>query len=76
MSTMALAPLPFGMRHLIPVNADAPALPEGGGFDEALQIGVTAAGNPWHALMDGDTKTETTPDGHGSGTDGDGTDLY
>lgn len=76
MSTTLTAPLPFGMQHLKPVGDGLPTLPEGGHFDESLQIGVTAAGNPWHALMDGDTKTETTPDGQGSGTDGDGTDLY
>jgi putative ATP-grasp target RiPP len=74
MSTAVLA-APFGMRFLTAPEPSQTA-PVSGGYSEALQINVTAEGNPWHALLDGDTKTETTPDGSGSGTDGDGTDLW
>ncbi|MGW0731321.1 putative ATP-grasp-modified RiPP [Streptomyces sp. NPDC002851] len=75
MTTTELA-TPFGMRFLTPPEAPPFVPPASGGYSDALQISVTAEGNPWHALLDGDTKTETTPDGSGSGTDGDGTDLW
>jgi putative ATP-grasp target RiPP len=74
MGNAALA-VPFGMRFLTAPEA-AQATPVTGGYDEALQINVTAEGNPWHALLDGDTKTETVPDGQRTGSDGDGTDLW
>jgi putative ATP-grasp target RiPP len=69
-SDTTVMPAPFGMRHL--TEAPAQTTPEVH-YDGNLQIGVGADGNPWHALMDGDTKTETYPDG---ATDGDGTDLW
>jgi hypothetical protein len=67
------APEPFGMRYLVP-GQPAPARP--GRYEENMQIWVTTDGNPWHALADGDTQSETdNGDGAGSGSDT-GTDLY
>jgi putative ATP-grasp target RiPP len=66
-------PEPFGMRYLVP-GQESPA--PVGRYDESMQIWVTADGNPWHALADGDTQSETNNgDGAGSGSDS-GTDLY
>lgn len=64
---------PFGMRYLEP---GAQPSASRGRFDDALQISVTADGNPWHALASGDTQTETSNgDGNQPGSDS-GTDLY
>ncbi|GAA1927409.1 hypothetical protein [Streptantibioticus ferralitis] len=69
--------VPFGVRHLI-------SPPEGTEEDpvitysEALQLNVSAQGNPWHALAANkpETKTETSNgDGSTPGSDS-GTDLY
>ncbi|MGC0423226.1 putative ATP-grasp-modified RiPP [Embleya sp. AB8] len=64
-------PTPFGVRHLNEVEVPAQPAP-GMHYDPQLQIGVTAEGNPWHALMPGDTKTAT----HLDGKSDEGTDLW
>lgn len=73
MSDTTVMPPPFGMKHLTQSpTKTAPAV----FLDPRLQIGVTREGNPWQAMADGDTQTETTVDGKGSNTDGDGTDMW
>jgi putative ATP-grasp target RiPP len=68
---------PFGLRHLVspPENADeAPVMT----YSEALQLNVSASGNPWHAEASSKPETQTeTSNGDGStpGSDS-GTDLY
>lgn len=68
---------PFGMRFLTLPDPSPAKTTLSGGYDEALQMNVTADGNPWHALATGDTQTETDrgDGGPGSGSDS-GTDLY
>ena len=74
----AVAPsVPFGIRHLVsppPGTSEAPLIT----YSEALQLNVSAEGNPWHALTAElpETKTESSNgDGKGPGSD-EGTDLW
>ncbi|SFC55639.1 putative ATP-grasp-modified RiPP [Streptomyces aidingensis] len=68
---------PFGLRHLVspPENTyEAPVM----SYSDALQMNVSAQGNPWHALTAEapETQTETSNgDGSAPGSDS-GTDLY
>jgi putative ATP-grasp target RiPP len=76
MSSTATA-IPFGVRHLVspPENtSEAPTI----SYSNALQMNVSAEGNPWHALTAEmpETQTETSNgDGSAPGSDS-GTDLY
>lgn len=69
--------LPFGVRHLVsPTRKDteAPVIT----YSDALQMNVSAEGNPWHAITAEmpETQTETSNgDGSSPGSDS-GTDLY
>ncbi|PWI45335.1 hypothetical protein CK485_04110 [Streptomyces sp. ICBB 8177] len=73
--------LPFGVRHLVSPPAstsDAPMIT----YSDALQLNVSASGNPWHAESAArpETQTETSNgdsdrSGSGSGS-GSGTDLW
>lgn len=69
--------LPFGVRHLVSPperTSEAPVIT----YCDALQMNVSAGGNPWHALTaeTPETQTETSNgDGQGPGSDS-GTDLY
>ncbi|MFE5735958.1 putative ATP-grasp-modified RiPP [Streptomyces celluloflavus] len=78
MSTTTATPaVPFGVRHLVlpaPTNTEAPVIT----YSDALQLNVSAEGNPWHAITAEmpETQTETSNgDGSGPGSDS-GTDLY
>ncbi|MFE7120944.1 putative ATP-grasp-modified RiPP [Streptomyces sp. NPDC057654] len=69
--------LPFGVRHLVSppesIN-EAPVIT----YSDALQMNVSAAGNPWHAITAEmpETQTETSNgDSSAPGSDS-GTDLY
>jgi putative ATP-grasp target RiPP len=69
--------IPFGVRHLVSPpesETDTPVIT----YSDALQMNVSAEGNPWHALTAEmpETQTETSNgDGNGPGSDS-GTDLY
>ncbi|MEV0282423.1 putative ATP-grasp-modified RiPP [Streptomyces sp. NPDC050610] len=75
---MSTAPaLPFGVRHLVspPENtSEDPVIT----YSDALQMNVSAEGNPWHAITAEmpETQTETSNgDSNSPGSDS-GTDLY
>jgi putative ATP-grasp target RiPP len=69
--------MPFGVRHLVSPpdkTGEAPVIT----YSDALQMNVSAEGNPWHALAAEapETQTETSNgDSNQSGSDS-GTDLY
>ena len=68
---------PFGTRYLIsppPRTAEETVV----SYSEALQLNVSAQGNPWHALTANKPETQTeTSNGDGSGPGSDsGTDLW
>ncbi|WP_156721844.1 putative ATP-grasp-modified RiPP [Streptomyces apocyni] len=73
----AATAIPFGVRHLVspaPTNSEAPVIT----YSDALQLNVSAEGNPWHAITAEmpETQTETSNgDGSAPGSDS-GTDLY
>lgn len=77
MSNATTTPIPFGVRHLVspaPSHSEAPVIT----YSEALQLNVSADGNPWHALTAEmpETQTETSNgDGNKAGSDS-GTDLW
>jgi putative ATP-grasp target RiPP len=69
--------LPFGVRHLVspPETAsEAPVIT----YSDALQMNVSAEGNPWHALTAEmpETQTETSNGDSNQGGSDSGTDLY
>lgn len=70
-------PLPFGVRRLVSppeTSREAPAIT----YNEALQMSVSADGNPWYTLTSEtpETQTETSQgDGESGGSDT-GTDLW
>lgn len=73
----AATALPFGVRHLVspPRNSsDAPVVT----YSDALQLNVSASGNPWHAQSAAMPETQTETSNGDSNTPGSdsGTDLY
>ncbi|MBC3983495.1 putative ATP-grasp-modified RiPP [Streptomyces sp. AC563] len=75
--TAIVPPVPFGLEHLVsppPNTSEAPVIT----YSDALQLNVSAAGNPWHAEAANKPETQTeTSNGDGSSPGSDsGTDLY
>lgn len=70
-------PVPLGARHLVvaPESGDT-GLPVS--YSDALQMNVSADGNPWHALASvlPETRTETNNGDGSSGGSDSGTDLW
>ncbi|MFJ2607746.1 putative ATP-grasp-modified RiPP [Streptomyces sp. NPDC091279] len=77
MTSVNAPAVPFGVRYLVsppPDDGEAPVIT----YSEALQLNVSASGNPWHAesAAKPETQTETSSgDSNKSGSDS-GTDLY
>jgi putative ATP-grasp target RiPP len=69
--------LPFGVRHLVSppeTTSETPVIT----YSDALQMNVSAEGNPWHALTAEmpETQTETSNGDSNRGGSDSGTDLY
>lgn len=73
----AIPAIPFGVRHLISPPKEEKEQPVIT-YNDALQLNVSAQGNPWHALasQQPETQTETSNgDNQQPGSDS-GTDLW
>ncbi|MGW0826921.1 hypothetical protein [Streptomyces sp. NPDC002845] len=75
--TTATTPVPFGVQCLVSppeASTEDPVIT----YSDALQLNVSAEGNPWHAITAEmpETQTETSNgDGSSPGSDS-GTDLW
>jgi len=76
-TTATTTPVPFGVQRLVSppeTSTETPVIT----YSDALQMNVSAEGNPWHAITAEmpETQTETSNgDGSSPGSDS-GTDLW